>query len=157
VNDRRGESSNWPSLEDVFQRWRARLGLSEDAKDKLYALLCDRESRSAKRRSGEVTLDILHAEFWRDEARLEVDTDVDGADHLRVDYPDYVHVFEDKEGLIVSGPAEFLVRAVDVERWERLYLPTTESRPRAAKGPVRGEIDRFGDATARCFRRSSGS
>jgi hypothetical protein len=112
----------WLRLKDVWQQWRDRLGLSLEAAEKLEALLRNRETRSAKQQvnaSGEVTRDILHAEFWRDEARLEVDTDVDGADHLRVDYPVYVHF---------DGPAEFLVRAVDVERWEGLY-PTIAAPP----------------------------
>jgi hypothetical protein len=47
---------------------------------------------------------------------------------------------------------EFFVSRIDVERWEGLYFPTAAAPPpRAAKGPVRGEIDRFGDADRALF------
>jgi hypothetical protein len=132
-------------LEDVFQRWRVGLESSQEAVGELEALLRSPETCSAKQQCGEVTRDILHAEFWRDVARLEVDTDAnDGADHIRVDYPVYVHLSD--------GPAVFLVRAADVKRWEHSYYPMTAAPPpRAAKGPVRGEIDRFGDADRALF------
>jgi hypothetical protein len=69
-------SSNWLLLEDVFQRWRVRLESSQEAVDELYALLCDRETRSRSRRvdtSGEEiseTLSFLNAQFWQDHGAL---------------------------------------------------------------------------------------
>jgi hypothetical protein len=88
-NPPQAASSNWLSLEDVFQRWRARLELSEEAVDEVYALLRDRETRSRKRRvnaSGEETpgtLSFLNAQFWQDLAHLLVMPDADGVgDHL---------------------------------------------------------------------------
>jgi hypothetical protein len=146
VNDRRGEPanpskavSNWLSLEDVFQRWRARLGSSEDAKDKLEALLCNRESRSAKRRiaSGQEipgTRSLVNTEFWRDEAWLSVEIDPDGGDHIAARYTELVEVYSlDDDVYSVDGHTEFFVRAADVERWERLYLPTMASPPAPSK------------------------
>jgi hypothetical protein len=117
-------------LEDPFQRMRDRLGSSEDAKNELYALLCDRETRSARsyvNASGEEALDLLDAEFWRNTAHLEVDTDPsDGVDHIAVRYPRYVHLSD--------GSEEFFVRAADVERWERPYSMTAAPpRPPASQ------------------------
>jgi hypothetical protein len=117
-------------LEDPFQRMRDRLGSSKDAKNELEALLRDPDTRSANSyvdASGKETLSLLNAEFWRDTARLEVDTDADGVDHIRVDYPRYVHLSD--------GPAEFFVRADDVERWERPYSMTAPPRPPASHAP----------------------
>jgi hypothetical protein len=113
------EPSPWLLIvEDVFPRWRDRLGPSEDAKDKLYDLLFDRGTRAAIQytsASGEITRDIQHAEFWRD--RLELDTDADGVDHLWVNYRPYVH-----EDRTLSGwNRDFVVRRSDVERWEDLH------------------------------------
>jgi hypothetical protein len=149
-NASKTKPSPWLAVEDVFQRWRDRLGSSEDAKDELYALLCDRETRSAIQHtsaSGEITRDIQNAEFWRD--RLGLDTDADGVDHLRVAYSPYVH----EDYSLFGGSTEFVVRRSDVDRRERLYFPMTAAPPvatapppRAVKGPLRGEIDRYGDA-----------
>jgi hypothetical protein len=119
-------SSNWLSIvEDVFPRWRDRLG-SKKAASELEALLRYPETRSRYvSASGEETL--LDGEFWRDMARLEVVPDDDGVvDRLEVHRPKYVH-----------GPAPFLpggtfsVRRTDVERHERLYFPMTPASPPA--------------------------
>jgi hypothetical protein len=144
VNNRRGKPanpskavSNWLSIvEDVFPRWRDRLGSSKDAKDELNALLCDRETRSAKRRvnaSGEEipgTPSFEDSWFWQDQGRLLLVPDADGGvDHLAVDYTDSADVYWD-----VYSPGwhwEFYVRRLDVERWEGAYFPITASSPPA--------------------------
>jgi hypothetical protein len=126
IDDPSKASSNWLSIvEDVFPRWRDRLGSSKDAKDELKALLCDPETRSAKRRvnaSGEEipsTSSFVDTWFWRDRARLLAVPDADGGgDHLVVeDSTDYVDVY------LPDGHWEFYARVVDVERWERLSFP----------------------------------
>jgi hypothetical protein len=94
--------------------------------------------------------ELLHGEFWRDMARLEVVPDADGVDdRLEVRRPTYVN----GDGPFSDSPGgTFLVRRSDAERWEGLYFPMTAAPPpRAAKGPVRGEIDRFGDADRALF------
>jgi hypothetical protein len=122
-------------LEDVFERWCDRLGSSENAKDQLYALLCDRETRSRKRRvdtSGEETpetLSFLNAQFWQDLAHLLLMPDADGGDdHLVVNYTDHADVYLDV--YFPDGHWEFSVRRSDVERWERLYPALAEPPPR---------------------------
>jgi hypothetical protein len=114
------EPSPWLSLEEVFQRWRTRFGSSEDATDELEDFLRHRGTRSAKHKvdaSGEEipgTNGWVDTEFWRD--RLSVVPDADGvADHLAVDYTDYADIY------LPDGHWEFYVRALDVERWERLW------------------------------------
>jgi hypothetical protein len=83
------------SLEEVFQRWRTRLGSSENAKDELYDLLCSRDCRSLKKQitaDGEEIYSRLTYEFWRDTAHLVVEWDVaNDIDHIVVRYPQYVH------------------------------------------------------------------
>ena len=136
-------------LKDVWQQWRARLGLSHEVAEKLEALLRNRETRSAfVSASGELW--PLDGEFWRDMARLEVVPDADGVgDRLEVRRPTYVN----GDGPFSDSPGgTFLVRRSDAERSEGLYFPMTAAPPPgAAKGPVRGEIDRFGDADRALF------
>ena len=118
-NPSKAGSSNWLSLEDVFQRWCDRLGSSTDAKDELEALLCDRETRSAKQRVKRSGKEIPGTssfaddpEFWRDRLLLEPDAD-GGPDRLMVDYTDAADIY------LPAGHWEFYVRALDVERWEK--------------------------------------
>jgi hypothetical protein len=115
-------SSNWLSIvEDVFARWRDRLGSSKDAGQKLVNLLCDPETRSKIYRvdaSGEedpATVCFPDTEFWP--GRLVLDPDADGGDdHLVVNYGDTNSDFYDPD-----GHWKFDVRRLDVERWERLF------------------------------------
>jgi hypothetical protein len=99
----------WLSLEEVFQRWRARLGSSEEAKDELYNLLCSRDCRSLIKHvdaDGNEAYDGLDYQFWRNTAHLVVTWDVaDGVDHIAVTYA------------LLDGTTEFLVLAESVERW----------------------------------------
>jgi hypothetical protein len=138
-NPSKAGSSNWLSLEDVFQRWHNRLGSSKDAKDALEALLCDPETRSANHKvdaSGEEisgTSGFLNAGFWPGRLLLKPDAD-GGADHLAVDYADSADVYLDV--YFPDGHWEFFVRRTDVERWERLYFPTTAT-PAPSKVPGR--------------------
>jgi hypothetical protein len=68
-----------------------------------------------------------------------------GADYLEIHDWEYFHPSEDE-------PVKFYVPTTNVEReLERLSSTAAASRPRAAKGPVRGEIDRFGDADRALF------
>jgi hypothetical protein len=134
-------SSDWLSIvKDVFSRWCDRLRSSKDAKDKLDALLCDPETRSAKHRidvGGEEipgTSSFVGTEFWQDQDRLLLVPDADGGpDHLAVDYTDAAEIY------LPSGHWEFYVRRTDVERWEGLYFPTTAtpvpSNEKAKPGP----------------------
>jgi hypothetical protein len=135
-NPSKTEPSRWLAVEDVFQRWRDRLGSSQEAVDELEGLLRNRETCSAIQHtsaSGEITHDILHAQFWRDVARLEVDTDADGVDRVRVEYPVYVHT----DYSLFGGSTEFLVRAVDdVQRWERLHPELAPPPPSKAPTAV---------------------
>ena len=133
-------SSNWLSIvKDVFPRWRDRLGSAEDAKAQLEALLCDPETRSANHKvdaSGEEipnTSGFLNAEFWPDRLLWKPDAD-GGDDHLVVDYTDSADVYLDV--YFPDGHWEFFVRRTDVERWERLYFPTTAT-PAPSKVPGR--------------------
>ena len=72
---------------DVFPRWRDRVRLSQEAADKLEALLRNRETRSAFVSAGG-ELWPLDGEFWRDLAHLEVVPDADGfGDRLEVRRP----------------------------------------------------------------------
>ena len=112
-------ASNWLPLEDVFQRWCGRLGLSTDAKDELEALLCDRETRSAKHKvdaSGEeipgTASFVDDPEFWRDCLLLKPDAD-GGPDRLVVDYTDAADIY------LPDRHWKFYVRRLDVERWEK--------------------------------------
>jgi hypothetical protein len=116
-------SSNWLLLEDVFQRWRARLGLGHEAVDEVYALLCDRETRSRKWRvdtnGKEIpgTLSFLNAQFWQERPCLSVVPDADGVgDRLEIDYMDYVDGYS-----LPNERMEFDVRRADVELWQRLH------------------------------------
>jgi hypothetical protein len=133
-------SSNWLLLEDVFQRWRARLGLGQGAVDEVYALLCDRETRSRKWRvdtnGKEIpgTLSFLNAWFWQERPCLLVVPDADGVgDRLEIDYMDYVDVYS-----LPNERMEFDVRRRDVERWERLY-PELAAPPAPGKEPTPSE------------------
>jgi hypothetical protein len=70
--------------------------------------------------------ELLHREFWRDTAHLEVVPDVNGIDdRLEVRRPQYVNG---------GGPysflpgGTFLVRRTDAERWE-VALPPAPSKP----------------------------
>jgi hypothetical protein len=144
VNNRRGKpakrnssktSPDWLSLEDVFQRWRVRLGSSQEAVSELYDLLRDHESRSAKRRvdaSGEEipgTRGVVDPGFWPDHPCLSVVPDANGVgDRLGIDYTNYVDVYS-----LPDERTEFFVRVVDVERWERLDFPTA---PALSKEPT---------------------
>jgi hypothetical protein len=133
----KGASSPWLLLEDVFQRWRARLGSSEDAEDEVNALLCDRDTRSRKRRvdtSGEEipdTLSFLNAQFWQDHgALLSVVPDADGVgDRLGIDHTDSADIY------LPDGHWEFDVRRLDAERWESLY-PALAAPPASGKEPT---------------------
>jgi len=115
--------SNWLLIvEDVFPRWRDRLGSSEDAKDELNDLLCNPLTRSARHKvdaSGKEIPDtnrhVDHPGFWQDRLLLVPDAD-GGDDHLEVDYGDaYLDFYSP------GGHWKFYVRRLDVERWERLY------------------------------------
>jgi hypothetical protein len=128
-------SSNWLLLEDVFQRWRARLGLGQEAVEEVYALLCNRETRSQKWRvdtSGEEipnTLSFLNAQFWQERPCLSVVPDADGVgDRLGIDYMDYVDVYS-----LPNERMAFSVRRLDVERWEgshpELAAPPSTAAP----------------------------
>jgi len=124
-------SSNWLLIvEDVFPQWHDRLGSSKDAKDELDALLCDRETRSAKHKvdagGKEIpgTSSFVDAGFWPDRLLLEPDPD-GGADHLSVDYTDYADI------CLPDGHWKFYVRRTDVERHERLYFPMIAAPPPA--------------------------
>jgi hypothetical protein len=78
--------------------------------------------------------ELLHSEFWRDDARLEVVPDADGVgDRLEVRRPTYVNgdgPFSDLPG------GTFLVRALDVTRWERLYPALAAPPPASSKEPT---------------------
>jgi hypothetical protein len=189
-------SSDWLSLEDVFQRWRARLGLSHEAVDELKALLRHRETRSVSRRvdarGKEIpgTRGLVDIGFWPNHASdLSVIPDADAVgDCLGVNYTNYVDAYS-----VPDERTEFFVRRLDVERHEGLYFPaisapppvvqaapdqppegkagrdpveagvddveraeglcpaTVAPPPRAAKGPVPGEIDRYGEVDRALF------
>jgi hypothetical protein len=148
-------SSPWLLLEDIFQRWRVRLKSSQEAVSELEALLCDRETRSRKRRvdtSGEEipdTLTFLNAQFWQDYgALLSVVPDADGVgDRLRIgtiaalvgmiDYTDYADIYWDDYS--PGWRWEFSVRRLDAERWEHLYpelaAPPLNKEPTSASAP----------------------
>jgi hypothetical protein len=119
------------SLEEVFQRWRVRLGSSETAASELYDLLCSRECRSLIKQvsaDGEETCTALTAEFWRDTAHLVVEWDAaNDIDHIVVRYPQYVHM----DHSLTGGSTEFLVQAASVERWEGRYFPPPPLPPPA--------------------------
>jgi len=130
--------SNWLLIvEDVFPRWRDRLGSSADAKDELNDLLCDPLTRSARHKvdaSGREIRDtnrhVDHPGFWQDRLLLVADAD-GGDDHLVVDYGDaYLDFYS-------PGHWRFFVRRLDVERWERLYpkLAALPPRPPASYAP----------------------
>jgi hypothetical protein len=129
-------SSNWLLLEEVFQRWRVRLESSQEAVGELYALLCDRETRSAIRKVDASGKEISGTArfvddpgFWPDRLLLVPDAD-GGVDHLAVDYPDSIY--------LPDGHWEGFVRRLDVERHERQFpelaatppAPTEEPTPR---------------------------
>ncbi|HMF06891.1 MAG TPA: hypothetical protein VKE72_07755 [Methylocella sp.] len=119
-------------LKDVWQQWRARLGLSHEVAEKLEALLRNRETRSAfVSASGELW--PLDGEFWRDMARLEVVPDADGVgDRLEVRRPTYVN----GDGPFSDSPGgTFLVRRTDAERWEAALppAPCKERKPAPKK------------------------
>jgi hypothetical protein len=144
------EPSPWLSIvDDLFGRWRPRLESNRETIGELEALLSHPETRSAYvSASGELW--ILDGEFWRNTAHLEVVPDADGVgDRLEVRRPTYVN----GDGPFSDSPGgTFLVLRTNAERWERLYFPMTAAPlPRAAKGPVRGEIDRYGDADRALF------
>jgi len=99
-------------------------------------LLCDRETRSAKYRvdaSGKEipgTFSSLGPWFWSGRLLLEPDAD-GGVNRLVVDYMDYVDAYS-----VPGERMKFLVRYLDVERWERLY-PELAAPPSAiSKDPV---------------------
>jgi hypothetical protein len=130
-------SSNYLLFEDVFQRWHARLGSSE-GKDELRALLLDCDTCSAKHRvdaSGKEipgTFRFVDREFWKDPDTLSVFPDANGVDdHLAV-LAEYVHPAFDE------SREEFLVRRIDVERWERRYSALAPSSP-PSKEPAPSE------------------
>jgi hypothetical protein len=129
--------SGWRLIvEDLFPAWCDRLGSSEDARDETYALLCDRETRSAKYRvdaSGKEipgTFSSLGPWFWPGRLLLEPDAD-GGVDRLVVDYMDYVDAYS-----VPGERMEFLVRHLDVERWERLYPELAAPPPAPSKEPT---------------------
>src|SRR5262249_26545959 len=120
-------SSNWLSIVNyVFSQWRDRVG-SKDAKDKLSAMLCDRNTRCAKRRvdaSGKEIPDTARfvddPRFWPDHRDcLVVLPDADGGDQDRlvIDYGNYEDVYWDDYS--PGWRWEFYVPRLDVERWER--------------------------------------
>ena len=130
--------SNWLLIvEDVFPRWRDRLGSSADAKDELNDLLCDPLTRSARHKvdaSGREIRDtnrhVDHPGFWQDRLLLVADAD-GGDDHLVVDYGDaYLDFYS-------PGHWEFFVRRLDVERHERQFpeLAAPPPRPSASRAP----------------------
>jgi hypothetical protein len=129
--------SGWRLIvEDLFPAWCDRLGSSEDARDETYALLCDRETRSAKYRvdaSGKEipgTFSSLGPWFWSGRLLLEPDAN-GGVDRLVVDYMDYVDAYS-----VPGERMEFLVRHLDIERWERLYPELAAPPPPPSKNPI---------------------
>jgi hypothetical protein len=137
-NPSKAESSPWLSLEDVFQRWCVRLESSHEAVDEVYALLCNRETRSRKWRvdtSGEEipnTLSFLNAQFWQERPCLLVVPDADGVgDHLGIDYMDYVDVYS-----LPNERMAFSVRRRDVELWEWLHPELAAPEPAPSKEPT---------------------
>ena len=131
-------SSDWLSIVDhVFPQWRDRLGSGRKAVGKLYDLLYDPETRSAKHRvdaSGKEIPDtnrhVDHPGFWQDRLLLVPDAD-GGDDHLEVDYGDaYLDFYS-------PGHWEFFVRRLDVERHERQFpeLAAPPPRPSASRAP----------------------
>jgi hypothetical protein len=157
-NRSKAVSSDWLPFQSAFEQLRERAGSSKDAKDDFERIL----------HSGLPTLEqkvsfyrkkirrVRSADFWKDSAYLWVETDVSGADYVRVHYTEY-------DPSLPAEPGKFFVRKRDFEReLERLYptilYPTavapplaTASPPRAVKGPVPGEIDRFADADRALF------
>ncbi len=126
----------WLSIvEDVFPVWRDRRGSSEDARVDLYALLRDRDTRSAKRRvdanGKEIpgTVRFLDADFWLDPLSLEPDPDC-GDDRLAVDYSDHEDIYWDHYS--PGWRWEFLVWRTDVERWDRRHATTAAASSSAA-------------------------
>jgi hypothetical protein len=129
-------SSNWLSIiDDVFPQWRDRLESGEDAVVSLETFLCDRKTCAAIQytsASGEIIRrDIQHPEFWQN--RLGLDRDADGVDHLGVDYRPYVH---EDYSLLHGWSREFVVRRLDVQRWQGLYPPLAEPSPAPRKEPT---------------------
>ena len=114
----------------VFPRWRDRVRLSQEAADKLEALLRNRETRSTFVSAGG-ELWPLDGEFWRDMAHPEVVPDADGVgDRLEVRRPTYVN----GDGPFSDSPGgTFLVRALDVTRWESLYPELAAPPPAPSK------------------------
>jgi hypothetical protein len=58
-----------------------------------------------------------------------VDADADGVESLKVKYPRYVH--EDLP-LLYGGTMDFVVRRIDVERWQGLYPALAAPASKAA-------------------------
>jgi hypothetical protein len=136
--------SNWLLIvDDVFPRWRDRLGSSRKAVGKLYDLLCDAETHSAKHRvdaSGEEIPDtnrhVDHPGFWQDRLLLVADAD-GGDDHLKVNYTDDADVYLDVH--FPGGHWKFYVRRRDVEHWERLDPELAAAPPTPSKEPTPSE------------------
>ena len=125
---------DWVSIvEDLFPRWRDRLGSNEAAKAKLRALFDDPETRLRIRRidaNGEEVPDTRRSvgvEFCQRHLSAVPDPD-SGNDQIAVDYsdpyPDYY---------TPGGHWKLEVRRVDVECHERLNFPVT-----AASSPTHG-------------------
>jgi hypothetical protein len=110
------EPSPWLSLENVFQRWRARLGSGQEAVNELEALLRSSETRLATRRvsvSGEEIFGTRGLVDTGSRPILSVVPDSDGVgDRLGIDYADYVDAHS-----LPHDRTEFFVRIIDdVER-----------------------------------------
>jgi hypothetical protein len=131
--------SNWLSIiEEVFPRWRDRLGSSKDAGQKLVNLLCDPDTCSKRHKvyvdaSGEESFDICYLDAWFWQNHLELVPDADGGDcHLAVNYRDAPFEYH-------GGRFEFYVRRLDVERWESRY-PELAAPPSTAAAPAVSEV-----------------
>jgi hypothetical protein len=123
----------WLSLEDAFQQLRARSGLSREAANDLYGILCDGDCSSVWVSTGAWC--SVSVGFWRDLASLFVVFNVvDGVDHLNVDYPDYAF---DHLNYLSDDRGTFFVRAADfVRELERLHPTPAAPPPVVQAAPV---------------------
>jgi hypothetical protein len=148
-------SAGWVSILDVFSQWRDRLGSDEDAKDALETFLRDGKTRSAKRwvdAAGEEIsgpFSILNTWFWQELAHLELATDANGVDHLVVNHTDPADIYLEHQ--FPGGHWEYLVRRIDVERWQGLYWALAAPSPPPPSPPPKITNAMIDDHVRSCF------
>jgi hypothetical protein len=127
----------WLSLEDAFQQLRARSGLSREAANDLYGILCGGDCPSVWVSTGAWC--PVSVGFWRDLASLLVVFNVvDGVDHLNVAYPDYAF---DHLNYLSDDRGTFFLRAADFARELERLNPMPAAPPPGEPQFGAGETD----------------